>query len=1096
MEKGRAARGARVYYIHHATVGSADRLTAMFDHARDLGFDRVLLSPLGAPGRAGDVFFPADHDRPHAGLAAGDDLGALISRLVDAAGRRGLEFMLDLAPRRFALDHPFVAEDPTAFTVRPEAAGGPIDPRAQAELSGAAWARLDERSSSRLRAFLAPRLADLTARGVAGFRALRPGAAEADLWRWIVDETRARNPDALFLADLTGAPRADLAALTGCGFDYALSSLPWWDFRSSWLADEHEALSAVGAVMTMPEAPFATRLVERIGDARNVARGYARAMDAAAALGCGVLVPHGFEAAESRPFDARASGSDEAHAPHPDPLIVEAIRRANARIAAHPALSEPGILRSLTGPGAPVCAVLRAAVDPRVAESVVLALFNPDLSEPALVDIGALRGRLGGVFGAFSLIDAPDARPLGDILEIEPGAVALAQGSRASPVASPRPGGAGAAQEAASAPRVVVEALSPCIDGGAHAVRRIVGDTLAVSVDAYCDGHEMLAVELCWRAVDETEWRRALMELLEPDHFGVAIRPDRVGRHEFFAQAWIDRFGGYVRDLGRKHEAGVDTALDVTEGRMMIDAAHRRAKGELKRRLRALLKTFDGTESSARVDLLVGSDARALMREADDRPFSAPSVVQPVEVERPQAAFASWYELFPRSQTDDPARHGTFRDVIARLPHIRDMGFDVLYFPPIHPIGIKNRKGRNNTLTPGPDDVGSPYAIGAKEGGHDALHPELGSFEDFRALRDAAMAHGLELALDFAIQCAPDHPWLREHPDWFDWRPDGSIKYAENPPKKYQDIVNVDFYAAGAIPDLWVALRDVVLFWVGEGVKIFRVDNPHTKPLPFWQWMIAEVRALHPDVIFLSEAFTRPRMMYRLAKIGFSQSYTYFTWRNEKAELRAYLEELSQEEPKEFFRPHFFVNTPDINPVFLQRSGRPGFLVRACLAATLSGLWGVYSGFELLEAEPLPGKEEYKDSEKFEIRPRPARASGDIVDEITRLNRIRRANPALQTHLNVRFHNAFNDNILYYAKPSPDGGEMILVAVNLDPHNAQEADIEVPLWDFGLGDDASVDVEDLFSEAVFVWRGKIQRIRLDPAERPFAIWRIRPQRRS
>ncbi|TVR09557.1 MAG: DUF3416 domain-containing protein [Salinarimonadaceae bacterium] len=1096
MKTGRATRGARVYYVHHAAIGAADRLPAIFDQARDLGFAKVLLSPLWTPGKAGDVFFPADHDRPHPGLAAGDDLGALVSRLVEEAGKRSLALMLDLAPRRFALDHPFVAQEPSAFTVRPEPAEGPLDPRAQAGMTGAAWVRPDERSLERLRAFLAPRLADFAARGVAGFRALRPSANEAPLWRWIIDEARAREPETMFVADLTGVAHDEFAALAGCGFDYALSSLPWWDYRASWLVEEHAALAAVAPVMTMPEAPFATRLAERVGDARHVVRASERAIDAAAALGCGLLVPQGFEAAEKRPFDARAVNGEFSDAPGADPAIAEAIRRANARIAATSALREPALLRSLTSPGAPISAVSRAPVDARVAQDVLLALFNPDLAESARVDLAALRPRIGGVFGPFTLREGREEEILDGAVDIPPGAVVLAQARHAPPVAAPKPGGAVAARAAAQAPRIVVEALSPCIDGGRHAVRRVVGESIAVTVDAFCDGHEMLALELCWRAIDEKEWRRARMQPMEPDRFAATIRPERMGRHEYFAQAWIDQYGGYVRDIGRKHEAGVLTPVDLAEGRLMIEAAHGRSKRDLRRRLGALLKAFDAADAPGCVEILAGADARALMQEADPRPFVAQSVVQPVEVERPQAAFASWYELFPRSQTDDPRRHGTFRDVIARLPHIRDMGFDVLYFPPIHPIGEKNRKGRNNTLTPGPDDVGSPYAIGAKEGGHDALHPELGTIEDFRALRDAAMAHEIELALDFAIQCAPDHPWLKDRPDWFDWRPDGSIKYAENPPKKYQDIVNVDFYATGAVPDLWIALRDVVLFWVGEGVKIFRVDNPHTKPLPFWEWMIAEVRARDPDVIFLSEAFTKPRMMYRLAKIGFSQSYTYFTWRNEKAELQTYLEELTTTAPKEFFRPHFFVNTPDINPFYLQRSGRPGFLVRACLAATLSGLWGVYSGFELLEAEPLPGKEEYKDSEKYEIRPRPERASGDIVDEITRLNRIRKANPALQTHLNVRFHNAFNDNILYYGKPSPDGDETILVAVNLDPHHAQEADIEVPLWEFGLPDDGAVEVDDLFTQSAFLWRGKIQRIRLDPAERPFAIWRIRPNRRS
>ncbi len=376
--------------------------------------------------------------------------------------------------------------------------------------------------------------------------------------------------------------------------------------------------------------------------------------------------------------------------------------------------------------------------------------------------------------------------------------------------------------------------------------------------------------------------------------------------------------------------------------------------------------------------------------------------------------------------SDDEHRHGTFRDVVRHLPRVRDMGFDVLYFPPIHPIGRKNRKGRNNTLTPGPDDPGSPYAIGSAEGGHDALHPELGTLADFQYLREQAAAHGLELAIDFAIQCSPDHPWLEQHKGWFAWRPDGTIKYAENPPKKYEDIVNVDFYAPDAIPDLWVALCEVVMHWAEQGVRLFRVDNPHTKPFPFWEWMIAEVRARYPDAIFLAEAFTRPKIMYRLAKIGFSQSYTYFTWRNHKRELQDYLVELTTTAPREFFRPHFFVNTPDINPVFLQTSGRGGFLIRAALAATLSGLWGVYSGFELCEAAPMPGKEEYLNSEKYQIRAWDWHRPGNIVAEITRLNQIRRENPALHSHLGIAFHTAYDDQVIYYARESADRSNVLL----------------------------------------------------------------------
>ncbi len=644
--------------------------------------------------------------------------------------------------------------------------------------------------------------------------------------------------------------------------------------------------------------------------------------------------------------------------------------------------------------------------------------------------------------------------------------------------------------------RLVLEDVSPTVAGGPFAVKRVVGDGVTVAATIFADGHEQLAAELRWRAIPDRSWQCKAMKQLPNDRWSAEFAIERAGRYEYVIEAWIDQFGGFRRDFAKKLEAGVAQPVDEAEGRTLVEQAAGASKGKLAAALKAKLAELDQANEESRAALLLDKSLALLVRMADSRPHALRSEPQIVDAERIEARFSSWYELFPRSMTDDPQRHGTFADVIEHLPRVRDMGFDTLYFPPIHPIGRTNRKGPNNTLTPGPDDPGSPYAIGSAEGGHDAIHSELGTFEDFDRLVAAAAEHGLEIALDFAIQAAPDHPWLTEHPGWFAWRPDGSMKYAENPPKKYQDIVNVDFYGPDAVPGLWEALRDVVLLWVDHGVKTFRVDNPHTKPLPFWEWMIAEVRAKHPEVIFLSEAFTRPTMMYRLAKIGFSQSYTYFTWRNEKQELIDYITELTTEAPREFYRPHFFVNTPDINPGFLQTGGRPAHRIRAVLASTLSGLWGVYSGFELCDATPLgPGKEEYLDSEKYEIRPRQWRSANDIVDDITRLNTLRRENEALQTHLNTRFYAADNPNVLWYGKPSPDAGaggeltEMIVVMVSLDPHNAHECHFDVPLWEFGLPDDAMVAVEDLFGGYRFDWYGKVQHIRLDPDE-PFRVWRI------
>jgi starch synthase (maltosyl-transferring) len=672
--------------------------------------------------------------------------------------------------------------------------------------------------------------------------------------------------------------------------------------------------------------------------------------------------------------------------------------------------------------------------------------------------------------------------------------------TRSSPYQTPDASSSGdeSALAAAHSPRIAIEAVQPSLEQGRFAAKAIAGRPVTVSAVIFADGHDVLAAAVNW-CDDQGQHRREPMHLMRPlgkDLWEAAFTPTRVGRHTFVIEVWWDVFGTYRDELFKKHQAGVPVGLELEEGRRLLVAAAERMEGEVREALENIHERFQACDSDGeRVGIMLDTRTAQWMHAADARPhLTRSNSAYPLEVERRAAQFASWYELFPRSETDDPARHGTFGDVHDRLPMIRDMGFDVLYFPPIHPVGRAHRKGRNNTLQAGPDDPGSPYAIGSPEGGHDAIHPELGTREDFRALIQAAAEHGLEIALDFAIQCSPDHPWLKDHPGWFSWRPDGSIRYAENPPKKYQDIVNVDFYAEDSVPSLWLALRDVVQGWVDEGVKIFRVDNPHTKPLPFWEWLIADIRGRDPDVLFFAEAFTRPAMMKRLGKIGFNMSYTYFTWRNTKAELTGYLTELNESPMRECYRPNFFVNTPDINPYFLHASGRPGFLIRAALATMGSGLWGMYSGFELCEGEPVPGKEEYLDSEKYQIKPRDYTAPGNISYEIAQLNRIRRENPALQTHLGVAFYPVHNDRLLFFGKRTDDLGNFVLVAINLDPFEAQEGPFELPLWEFELPDDAALHVEDLMSGHRWTWHGKWQSMRLEPWHLPFAIWRIHPVR--
>lgn len=622
---------------------------------------------------------------------------------------------------------------------------------------------------------------------------------------------------------------------------------------------------------------------------------------------------------------------------------------------------------------------------------------------------------------------------------------------------------------------------------------------MIVEADIFGDGHDKIDAALLYRCETEESWHETPMHAVENDRWRGEFRLDRNARYLYTIVAWRDLYASWSDEVAKKHDAGQTITLELIEGVHLVEktlAESDRGAAADREELAELLAYLQQADNDgAKLELLTRPGTAMLLECVGLRThLSRYDKELAIWVDRRRAAFSAWYELFPRSQSGDPKRHGTFDDVIARLPYVRDLGFDVLYFPPIHPIGTTNRKGRNNSLTPSPDDPGSPYAIGAQEGGHDGIHPQLGTFADFERLLKAAKAHGLEIALDFAIQCSPDHPWIKEHPEWFDWRPDGTIKFAENPPKKYEDIVNVHFYR-DALPSIWYALRDVVLFWAAKGVRIFRVDNPHTKPFPFWEWMIREVQHRYPDVIFLSEAFTRPKPMKRLAKLGFTQSYTYFTWRNAKQELTDYMTELTQSEMQEYFRPNFFVNTPDINPIFLQTSGRAGFQSHLVLAATLAGNYGVYNGFELCEARPVPGKEEYLDSEKYEIRAWDWDRPGNIKADIALVNRLRRQHRALQSFANLTFYNAWNDHILYYGKATPDQSDFLLFAVNLDPHNAQSAHFEVPLWEFGLSDEASIAVEDLITGKRFMWSGKVQHMLLDPKDRPYAIWRLtKPER--
>ena len=642
--------------------------------------------------------------------------------------------------------------------------------------------------------------------------------------------------------------------------------------------------------------------------------------------------------------------------------------------------------------------------------------------------------------------------------------------------------------------RVAIEAVSPEIDGGRFAAKSIVGHPVRLEADVFGEGHDMVSAAIWFRKAGETDWREAPLHQLQNDRWAGTFIPDEVGPFEYTVVAWRNVWGMWRSEVSKKHAAGVSIALELEEGaRLLADAAtSNRGTKEERNALAALAKTMAGADDAARFSAMMTDETAALVARAGRRQnVSLYHRVLRLTVDRRKAAFSAWYEMLPRSHSGDVHRHGTFDDVIAKLPYVQSLGFDVLYFPPIHPIGLTNRKGKNNSLTAEPGDVGSPYAIGSEDGGHMALHPQLGDFDDFKRLVAAAHKHGLEIALDYALNCSPDHPWIKQHHDWFEWRPDGSIRYAENPPKKYEDIVNVRFYDGDdPIPAVWIEQREVFRFWIKHGVKIFRIDNPHTKAFAFWEWVNADINRDHPDVLFLSEAFTRPKVMQRLAKLGFHQSYSYFTWRNTKAEFAQYLQELTQTDQRHSMRVNFFVNTPDINPYYLQSGSRAAHQARLVLAATTTGNYGVYNGFEICEATPIPGKEEYLNSEKYELKAWDFDRPGNIKADIQLMNRLRHAHPALQAPHNIAFYNMWNDNILYYGRYTDDRSSFLLFAVNLDPNQGQGANFEVPLWELGLPDNASIEVHDLVSDYSLVWHGKIQQVYIDPAQRPYFIWKL------
>ncbi|MDP3880327.1 MAG: alpha-1,4-glucan--maltose-1-phosphate maltosyltransferase [Dehalococcoidales bacterium] len=645
--------------------------------------------------------------------------------------------------------------------------------------------------------------------------------------------------------------------------------------------------------------------------------------------------------------------------------------------------------------------------------------------------------------------------------------------------------------------RVVIEGVIPEIDDGHFPIKRIVGDEVSVEADIFADGHDILRAALLYRREDNPLWIETPMESLVNDRWRGSFPVTEPGRYRYTLTAWVDRFQTWRQDLVKKVEARQDVSVDLLEGAKLIEEAGRRASQDNRQIMQKwtdFLRSGQKPQSS-KTRLALNSKVTTLMNRYPDR-RSATTYHRElaVTVDRQQARFSTWYEMFPRSCAPEPGKHGTFRDCEVRLAYIAEMGFDVLYFPPIHPIGHTNRKGKNNSPTAEPGDPGTPWAIGAEEGGHKAIHPSLGTFDDFRNLIARAREYGIEVALDMAFQCSPDHPYVKEHPEWFRWRADGTIQYAENPPKKYQDIYPLEF-ETGHWRELWEELKSVVLFWIEQGVRIFRVDNPHTKPFDFWEWLIGEVKEEHPDVLFLSEAFTRPKIMYRLAKLGFSQSYTYFSWRNTRWELTQYLTELTRTGLREYFRPNLWPNTPDILGDYLRDGGRPAFMTRLVLAATLGANYGIYGpAFELGENRRKDTtSEEYLDSEKYELKHWDINHPASLKDFITGVNRIRRENPALQGDLSLHFHSVDNDQLIGYSKRTADASNVILVMVNLDYRHQQSGWTDLSLEELGLDPGRPYALHDLLTGNSYRWQGSRNYVELNPQRMPAHIFQVQKE---
>ncbi|HEX6843359.1 MAG TPA: maltotransferase domain-containing protein [Stellaceae bacterium] len=1099
------AGSLRIYNLFPSLVGPIARWRAELPRIAAMGFNAVFVNPFHYPGFSGSLYAVKDYYLLNplfrGDAREGDD--ALLAGFAEDCRRHGLVAMMDLVVNHTARDSELVTRHPHWFAHEP--GGGvrspsAIDPADATNVT--VWGDLAEieyrgdGAEVETIAYFQDVVRHYAGLGFGGFRCDAAYKVPNRVWRALIGAARAAAPDSVFCAETLGARLEEVRRLDGAGFDYLFNSAKWWDFESPWLLEQYEMFRGLAPSIAFPESHDTERLAAELGragitDPVLLEMRYRQAYAFAACFSAGVMMPLGYEFGWSRRLDVVKTRPTSVEGKRFD--LSPYIAAVNAMKRDTPALNEEGPQQRLTPPSDPVAVLARRC---EAGDEWAFTLVNSDDEAAQEIELEAL---LTASDGEGLVLDdvTPGETERGVALRlvVQPAEVRMLRGRRAARAAAPSAGAP--ARPAGSAhphwsplARILIEDVYPELGGGRFPVKRIVGDTLQVWADILRDGHDKLRAELLYRPESAGEWCAAPMRLFDNDRWVGEAPLNENGRYRYTIEAWTDHFASWRADTLKKREAGQALDLELIESRALVAEAAARAGGPDRTLLDRVLREFDQGDTAARAALMLSRLLDQAMARWPDRGDATryPYELE-VMVDRPRARFGAWYEMFLRSQGREPGGPATFDDGIARLPEIQAMGFDVVYLPPIHPIGRTNRKGRDNSLTAKPGDPGSPYAIGAVEGGHDAVHPELGGMAGFRRFVAAVRERGMEVALDFAIQCAPDHPWVKQHPDWFIFRPDGTIKYAENPPKKYQDIVNVDFYNSDR-EGLWRALRDVVLFWIGEGVTIFRVDNPHTKPLPFWEWLIREVQHRHPEAIFLAEAFTRPKMMRALAKAGFTQSYTYFTWRVTKQELTDYGSELAQGASKEYLRPNFFANTPDILPVHLQQGGRPIFRIRLVLAATLASTYGIYNGFELCEARAVPGTEEYLHSEKYEYKVWDWDRPGHIKDEIARLNRIRRDNPALHELTNLRFYPAQDDRVLFYGKMTADRSNMIFVAVNLDPMQRRDAVIELPLGEMHIPEVETFTAVELFTGTEHRWQGARQRLTLDPEINPAAIFRI------